>query len=106
RMHKGPLRVPLPHACPRRPRHDGRDPRGVAHEETSHEASDFRLRAAAGSELAIFGSPATAPSHYLFVWAMEAQHPHASVPEMTPADIPARRSGLGLGKDFLAVFDV
>jgi len=45
-------------------------------------------------------------SHYLFVWAMEAQHPHALVPEMTPADIPARRSGLGLGKDFLAVFDV
>ena len=46
------------------------------------------------------------PSHYLFVWAMEATRPHASVPEMTPADIPARRSGLGLGKDFLAVFDV
>jgi hypothetical protein len=45
-------------------------------------------------------------SHYLFVWAMEAKRPHASVPEMTPADIPARRSGLGLGKDFLAVFDV
>jgi len=45
-------------------------------------------------------------SHYLFVWAMEAMHPLASVPEMTPADIPARRSGLGLGKDFIAVFDV
>jgi len=45
-------------------------------------------------------------SHYLFVWAMEAVHPLASVPEMTPADIPARRSGLGLGKDFIAVFDV
>ncbi|HVU82397.1 MAG TPA: hypothetical protein VHD89_10375, partial [Rhodanobacteraceae bacterium] len=45
-------------------------------------------------------------SHYLFVWAMEAKHPLASVPEMTPADIPARRSGLGLGKDILAVFDV
>lgn len=45
-------------------------------------------------------------SHYLFVWAMEAQHPHALVAEMTPADIPTRRSGLGLGKDFLAVFDV
>jgi len=56
--------------------------------------------------LPLFAAPATAPSHYLFVWAMEAQHPHASVPEMTPADIPARRSGLGLGKDFLAVFDV
>ena len=47
-----------------------------------------------------------ASSHYLFVWAMEAQRPHASVPEMTPADIPARRNGLGLGKDYLAVFDV
>jgi len=45
-------------------------------------------------------------SHYLFVWAMEAKHPLASVPEMTPTDIPARRSGLGLGKDILAVFDV
>jgi hypothetical protein len=45
-------------------------------------------------------------SHYLFVWAMEAQRPLAPVPEMTPADIPARRGGLGLGKDFLAVFDV
>lgn len=45
-------------------------------------------------------------SHYLFVWAMEAKHPLASVPEMTPADIPARRQGLGLGKHFLAVFDV
>jgi hypothetical protein len=45
-------------------------------------------------------------SHYLFVWAMEAKHPHASVSEMTPADIPARRRGLAMGKDFLAVFDV
>ena len=45
-------------------------------------------------------------SRYLFVWAMEAKHPLASVPEMTPADIPARRNGLGLGKDLLAVFDV
>jgi hypothetical protein len=45
-------------------------------------------------------------SHYLFVWAMEAQRPLAPVPEMTPADIPARRGGLGLGKDFLALFDV
>lgn len=49
---------------------------------------------------------APASSHYLFVWAMEAQHPLASVPEMSPADIPARRKGLGLGEDFLAVFDV
>ncbi|TAM96033.1 MAG: hypothetical protein EPN40_09675, partial [Rhodanobacteraceae bacterium] len=56
--------------------------------------------------LPLFAAAASAPSHYLFVWAMEAKHPLASVPEMTPADIPARRSGLGLGKDFLAVFDV
>jgi hypothetical protein len=46
------------------------------------------------------------PSSFLFAWAMEAKHPLASVPEMTPADIPARRSGLGMGKDFIAVFDV
>ena len=45
-------------------------------------------------------------SHYLFVWAMEAGHPHATDTGMTPADIPARRERLGLGKDFLAVFDV
>lgn len=47
-----------------------------------------------------------APSHYLFVWAMQAKHPQASAMTMTPADIPSRRSKLGLGKDFLAVFDV
>jgi hypothetical protein len=46
------------------------------------------------------------PSSFLFAWAMEARHPLASVPEMTPADIPARRNGLGMGKDFIAVFDV
>lgn len=34
-------------------------------------------------------------SHYLFVWAMEASHPN-----------PTTQAGLGLGKDFLAVFDV
>ncbi|HJU27400.1 MAG TPA: hypothetical protein VJ722_12035, partial [Rhodanobacteraceae bacterium] len=56
------------------------------------------------SPLAAIAAPPA--SHYLFVWAMEAKHPLASVPEMTPADIPARRSGLGLGKDLLAVFDV
>ena len=56
--------------------------------------------------LPVIAAAAPGSSHYLFVWAMEAKHPLASVPEMTPADIPARRSGLGLGKDFLAVFDV
>ena len=54
----------------------------------------------------LFVTAAPASSHYFFVWAMEARHPLASVPEMTPADIPARRKGLGLGKDFLGVFDV
>ncbi|HKV97265.1 MAG TPA: hypothetical protein VJR90_07260 [Gammaproteobacteria bacterium] len=54
----------------------------------------------------LIAAAAPVSSHYLFVWAMEAKHPLASVPEMTPADIPARRSGLGLGKDFLAVFDI
>ncbi|HLI19447.1 MAG TPA: hypothetical protein VKV22_14410 [Rhodanobacteraceae bacterium] len=53
-----------------------------------------------------FATAAPSPSHYLFVWAMEARQPLAAVPEMTPVDIPARRSGLGLGKDFLAAFDV
>ena len=56
--------------------------------------------------LPVIAAAAPGSSHYLFVWAMEAKHPLASVPEMTPADIPARRRGLGLGKDFLAVFDV
>src|SRR5574337_1566129 len=54
----------------------------------------------------LFVTAAPASSHYFFVFAMEARHPLASVPEMTPADIPARRKGLGLGKDFLGVFDV
>lgn len=54
----------------------------------------------------LIAAAASASSHYLFVWAMEAKHPHASVPEMTPADIPARRNGLELGEDFLAVFDI
>ena len=56
--------------------------------------------------LPLIAAAAPGSSHYLFVWAMEARHPLASVPEMTPADIPARRQELGLGKDFLAVFDV
>jgi len=56
--------------------------------------------------LPVGAAAAPAPSHYLFVWAMEAQHPHAStLALMTPA-LAARRRALGLGKDFLAVFDV
>jgi hypothetical protein len=54
----------------------------------------------------LFAEAAPDSSHYLFVWAMQAKHPQASAMTMTPADIPARRSKLGLGKDFLAVFDV
>lgn len=49
---------------------------------------------------------ASVPSHYLFVWAMQAKHPQAVSMMMKPADIPAGRSKLGLGKDFLAVFDI
>lgn len=51
-------------------------------------------------------------SHYLFVWAMEAQHPNAVVRRPVPGKsssqtiMDAMREGLGLGKDFLAVFDV
>lgn len=45
-------------------------------------------------------------SRYLFVWAMEASHPHASTQALMAPDLPARRRIQGLGKDFLAVFDV
>lgn len=51
-------------------------------------------------------------SHYLFVWAMEARHPNASVPDPVPGKtsmsqmMDARRDGMGLGKDFISVFDV
>lgn len=47
-----------------------------------------------------------APSHYLFVWAMEARHPQASTMALKPTDRAAIRATLGLGRDFLAVFDV
>ena len=61
--------------------------------------------------LLVLGFPliaAAAPvsSHYLFVWAMEARHPHAASMTMTPAENAVRRATLGLGKDFLAVFEV
>ncbi|MBU6420451.1 MAG: hypothetical protein KGL98_07535 [Gammaproteobacteria bacterium] len=54
----------------------------------------------------LIAAAAPVASHYLFVWAMEANHPHAADTAMTPADIAAERNHLGLGKDFLAVFDV
>jgi hypothetical protein len=47
-----------------------------------------------------------APSQYLFVWAMEATHPQASTMALTSADPARRRKTQGLGKDFLAVFDI
>lgn len=46
------------------------------------------------------------PSRYLFVWAMEARHPQASTLALNGADIAQRREAQGLGKDFLAVFDI
>ena len=50
---------------------------------------------------------ASAPSHYLFVWAMDARHPDApKAAFMKPDDRAAMRTALGLGDDFLAVFDV
>lgn len=48
---------------------------------------------------------APVPSRYLFVWAMEAKRPLAS-PPMSSNPAAAWRKSLGLGKDFLAVFDI
>jgi hypothetical protein len=45
-------------------------------------------------------------SDYLFVWAMEARHPQADTMALKPTDLAARRTAMGLGRDFLAVFDV
>ena len=53
----------------------------------------------------LIGSAAT-PSRYLFVWAMEAKRPRASTQALMSPDLAAWRSNRGLGKDFLAVFDV
>jgi hypothetical protein len=49
-----------------------------------------------------------APSHYLFVWAMEATHRHDAMPTMEKGspNLAAWRRDQGLGKDFLAVFDL
>lgn len=54
----------------------------------------------------LIAAAAPASSQYLFVWAMEASHPRTADTAMTPADIAARRDRLGLGNDFLAVFDI
>lgn len=53
----------------------------------------------------LIGSAAI-PSRYLFVWAMEAKRPQASTQALMSPDLAAWRSNRGLGKDFLAVFDV
>jgi hypothetical protein len=45
-------------------------------------------------------------SHYLFVWAMEARHPEASTMALMKPDLTVRRRTLGLGRDFLSVFDI
>jgi hypothetical protein len=46
-------------------------------------------------------------SHYLFVWAMEAQHPNASTLDALPGNSPSGQmvDSMGLGKDFISVFD-
>jgi hypothetical protein len=56
--------------------------------------------------LPLIAVAAPARSHYLFVWAMEAKHPQASTLSLMSAEPAARRKAQGLGKDFLAVFDV
>ena len=53
----------------------------------------------------LIGGAAT-PSHYLFVWAMEAKRPQASTQALMSPDLAAWRRTRGLGKDFLAVLDV
>ncbi len=59
-----------------------------------------------GLTFPLIATAAPVASRYLFVWAMEAEHPHASTLALAPTDRAAWRKTLGLGKDFLAVFDV
>lgn len=55
----------------------------------------------------LLAGAAAVSSNYLFVWAMEARHPQADTTAfMKPSDQAALRAALGLGRDFLAVFDV
>lgn len=56
--------------------------------------------------LPLLARAAPVSSDYLFVWAMEAQHPGASMLAMKATDLAGRREAAGLGRDFLAVFDV
>jgi hypothetical protein len=56
----------------------------------------------------LLAESAHASSDYLFVWAMEAQHYHDSMPMLENGEphLAPWREESGLGKDFLAVFDV
>jgi hypothetical protein len=54
----------------------------------------------------LLSAAAQVPSHYLFVWAMEARHPAASTLTLMSPDLAVRRRTVGLGRDFLAVFDI
>ncbi len=54
----------------------------------------------------LLAQAAPGSSRYLFVWAMEAHHPQADTMALKPTDLAARRAAMGLGRDFLAVFDV
>lgn len=56
--------------------------------------------------LPLIATAAPAGSRYLFVWAMEAQHPQASTQALMSPDLAARHRALGSGKDFLATFDI
>ena len=56
--------------------------------------------------LPLVAKAAPGSSDYLFVWAMEAHHPQADTMALKPTDLAARRTAMGLGRDFLAVFDV
>lgn len=54
----------------------------------------------------LIATAAPVHSNYLFVWAMEAKRPQASTQALMSPDLAAWRNNRGLGKDFLAVFDV
>ena len=61
----------------------------------------------AGAMALLLGA-ASPPSHsrYLFVWAMEAQHPGGDWSVLREGKLSEFRRNLGLGKDFISVFDV
>ncbi len=56
--------------------------------------------------LPLIAAAAPGPSQYLFVWAMEAKHPHASILALMSPDLAAWHRTEGSGDDFLAVFDI